>query len=68
MKLQQMSHRRHRTPMMWLSWPVSQEPARKKPRATPMLPRMNISPFSSGRMIARVRNIVLPVWLDAKQW
>src|SRR3569833_424641 len=67
-RLQKISQRRQRGPMMWLSWPVNQPAAKKKPRAAPMLAVMNASPFSFGRMMASMRNTVLPVWLEAKQW
>lgn len=67
-KLQSTSHHRLRGPMRWLSWPVSQPAPRKRPRATPILGVMNMSPLSCGSINAMQRNMVLPVWFDTKQW
>ena len=49
-------------------WPVTKAPSRKQHNATAMLDVTNILPLREGRMTARVRKIVLPVWLEAKQW
>lgn len=68
MKLQKTRNSRRRGPTMWPICPVSQAEAMKKLRATPMLDVMNISPFISGRTMASMRNTVLPVWFEAKQW
>ena len=52
----------------WPICPVTKAPSRKQHSATAMLDVTNILPLREGRMTARVRNIVLPVWLEAKQW
>ena len=47
---------------------MTKAPRRKKHSAVAMLDVMNILPLREGMITARVRNIVLPVWLEAKQW